>query len=88
MNEGWFSSWRFRTSHPSFSEGDVLKLSVGRYDPETDQTEARIGDTILRIEDGGPELVDEWVRIRVNEFDDARHRGTAELLEVLDTKKF
>lgn len=88
MNKRWFSSWTFRSSYPSFSEGDVLELYIGNYNTDSDSMEIRIGDTLLEVEGGEPDFVDELIRLRVSQFNEAEHRGKGELLERLETDEF
>ncbi|WP_117591365.1 DUF7513 family protein [Haloprofundus halophilus] len=84
------AGWTFRTSTPSYDVGDRLVAYVTGVDGDTPVV--RIGDTVLRLAttaddvelDPDGELLDRKVRIRVDSFDAASHRGTAELLAVLD----
>jgi hypothetical protein len=88
MSNSWFSSWTFRTNSPGFSTGDVLELYVGDYDFDSNSAELRIGDTILTVEDVNSDIIDERVRVRITEFNETEHRGTGELLEILETEEF
>lgn len=67
----------FRTATPQYSPGDELDAIVTGHDG--DVAVVRIGDTVLRMPDATVS-VDEEVRIRVTEFDDADSTGVAELL--------
>jgi hypothetical protein len=76
---------RLRTSTPSYEAGDELTAYVTGTNEGTPQI--RIGDTVLKLTDGelsaDASLVDATVRVRVASFDDASHRGSARLLEVV-----
>ncbi len=88
MNDSFFSGWSFRTSYPTFSVGDILQVHVGDYDNDSNTLEVRVGDTLLEVDGGGPEKIDERIRIKVTEFYQSDHTGKAELLGILDTEEF
>lgn len=71
----------FRTSTPSFSAGDEFVVVVTGIEEGTPI--ARIGDSKLRVPDAPTDSVDTKVRVRVEEFDDTEHVGTAEYLETV-----
>lgn len=79
--DAFFKGWSFRTNKPTFEVGRELAAFVTGYDTEEDTALVRIGDTVLRIPDGSPDIVDTRVRLRVEEFDDADHTGRAIVLE-------
>ena len=83
MNLGkLFSGWRFRTSTPTYAAGDTLDAFVTGRDPDGG-VRVRIGDTVLRLPDADPRLVDARIRLEVTSFDADAHEGTAELLDVV-----
>lgn len=71
----------FRTTTPSFETGDEFVVVVTGVEGGTPI--ARIGDSKLRIPDAPADSVDTKVRVRVEEFDDEAHVGTAEYLETV-----
>jgi hypothetical protein len=86
MTNAFLAGFGFRTKTPSFETGQEIECMVtGRAD---DGVVARIGDTILRIDDAPPDAVDTIVRARVTEFDETTHRGTAEYLATVGTSSF
>jgi hypothetical protein len=48
----------------------------------------RVGDTVLRLEDGDPDLVDKRVRCRVTAFDEDAATGRAVHLETVGESAF
>lgn len=79
--DAFLKGWSFRTNNPSFEAGQEIPAFVTGYDAETGDGLVRIGDTVLRIADGSPDLVDTRVRLRVEEFDANDHAGRATVLE-------
>lgn len=76
----FLSGLTFRTTRPTFEAGqEVEAIVTGR---DGDDALVRVGDSLLRVVDCDVE-VDADVRIRVTEFDDNDHRGTATLVEVV-----
>lgn len=71
----------FRTTTPSFDAGDEFVIVVTGTEDGTPI--ARIGDSKLRIPDAPADSVDMKVRVRVEEFDDTEHVGTAAYLETV-----
>ena len=80
--DAFLSGLKFRTSTPDYVEGDTLDAYVTGHGAGGG-VRARVGDTVLRIDDADPSLVDALVRLRVTSFDTATHEGTAELVEVV-----
>jgi hypothetical protein len=85
--------WSFRTNTPSFEPGaEITAFVTGR---SNGSYVVRIGDTVLSIEDderetddGGRDLTDSRVRLRVERFDTNDHTGRATVLEHLDDSAF
>lgn len=77
----FFKGWRFRTNRPTFEPGEEFKAFVTGYENGTGLV--RLGDTVLRLTDATPDLVDTQVRLRVEEFDGNDHAGQATVLEEL-----
>lgn len=82
-----FEGWHFRSSHPTFEEGEEVELYSTGYDPERGALIARVGDTIIRLENEPEDYVDRLLRVRITEFNQG---GTskADLLEVYEEKGF
>lgn len=83
MNLGkLFAGWTLRTSTPDYAEGETIEAYVTGRDAGGG-VRVRIGDTVLRVTDGDPALVDSLIRLRVTSFDPETHEGTAELVDVV-----
>ena len=80
--DAFLAGLKFRTGTPDYAEGDTLDAYVTGRDAGGG-VRVRIGDTVLRLPDADPALVDALVSIRVTSFDPAAHEGTAELVEVV-----
>jgi hypothetical protein len=76
----------FRTNKPTFEPETEFKAFVTGYENET--ALVRLGDSVLRIPDAAPGLLDTQVRIRVEEFDDNDHTGRATVLEELGSSSY
>ncbi len=81
-----FEGWSFRTSKPLFDSGDEITAFVTGY--EGGKPVARIGDTVLRIDDAPEGVMDTKVRLRIDEFDPQSHTGGASCLETLEAEAF
>jgi hypothetical protein len=79
--EKLLAGWTFRTRTPSFEPGAEVPAVVTGF--RDGSAVVRVGDSELRLPDAGPELVDTRVRLRVLDFDDATHTGTAEVVDVV-----
>jgi hypothetical protein len=75
----YLEGWGFRSTTPRFEPGeefDVFLTGVRDGVPV-----ARVGDTTIEVPDAPVRFVDDRVAVRVTEFDDATHTGTATFLE-------
>ena len=79
--DAFFEGWRFRTSKPKFEPGEEFTAFVTGY--ENGAGLVRLGDSVLRLSEASPDLVDTQVRLRVEEFDANDHAGRATVLEEL-----
>ncbi|WP_440991279.1 DUF7513 family protein [Haloarchaeobius baliensis] len=79
-----FAGIGFRTSTPSFSQGEEVTAFVSGV--QDGDAVLRIGDSRLAVSgvDDPADLVDERVRVRVETFDETSHSGTAVLLAVVE----
>ncbi|AKH97230.1 DUF7513 family protein [Halanaeroarchaeum sulfurireducens] len=76
----------FRSKTPSFDPDQEIELMVTG---KTDEGYiARVGDSILHIEDAPGGAVDTRIRARVIDFDDETHRGTARYIETIGESSF
>jgi hypothetical protein len=82
----YFKAWSFRSATPSFEPGDEIEVFVTGVRDGVHV--ARIGDTVIRVPDAPAGLVDSRVRLRITEFDDGAHEGTAEFLEKVGESAF
>lgn len=82
----YLAGWSFRTSHPTFDPDDEFTVVVT--DMKDGMAVARIGDSMLHIQNAPASTVDNRVRVRVIEFDDEKHVGDAEFLKVVGEATF
>ena len=82
----YFKGWSFRSTTPTFEPGDELEVFLtGVRDGDA---VARIGDTVIRIPDAPPGMVDSRVAVRVTDFDPSAYAGTAEFVEKIGESAF
>ncbi|WP_049898794.1 DUF7513 family protein [Halococcus agarilyticus] len=81
-----FEGVGFRTNRPTFEPGEEIAAFVTGY--ENGHALVRIGDTVFRLADATPDLVDTQVRLRVEEFDDNDHVGRATVLDEIGDSSF
>ncbi|WP_137283366.1 DUF7513 family protein [Halorussus salinisoli] len=86
LRKKYFAGLGFRTNKPSFEPGEEISAFVTGYHGGT--AVVRVGDTVLRIEDAPENALDTRVRLRVEEFDDNDHQGTATYLETVGESSF
>lgn len=84
--EKYTKGWSFRSNYPSFEAGEELSVFVTAVNDGVPV--ARIGDSVLRLPDASPDLVDKRVLLRVTSFDDDEHVGEAEYLETVGESAF
>lgn len=83
----YLRGWSFRTNRPTFESGQEITAVITGVDGDGVAV-ARIGDTMLRVEDAPETALDARTRLRVTEFDDAKFTGTAEFVDVLGEGAF
>lgn len=86
LREKYLAGWWFRTNEPEFEPGEEVSAFVTGDDGEGPV--ARVGDTVLRIEDAPENSLDTRVRLRVDSFDADDNRGTATYLETVGHSSF
>lgn len=86
LRKKYLAGLGFRTNKPTFEPGEEISVFVTGYEGNTPI--ARVGDTVLRIEDAPDDALDTRVRLRVEEFDANDHDGTATYLETVGGSAF
>ncbi|PSP73533.1 hypothetical protein BRC86_08935 [Halobacteriales archaeon QS_3_64_16] len=88
--DAFLKGWSFRSSTPEFEPGQEIAAFVTGRDGRGQV--ARIGDTILHLDtgdgNGGEDLLDTRVRLRIEDFDANDHTGRATVLERLGEGSF
>lgn len=79
----FMEGWHFRTTTPDFEPGSEYRVVITGYDDRNGAAVARVGDSVLHVDDIGRAYVDAIARVRVTEFDRNEHVGRAELVEVV-----
>lgn len=79
----WFQYWTFRTSTPSFEEGEEFVVEVNDFDSARGEPVARIGDSRLFLPDLDQEAKGALIQLRVTSFDSDNNTGTAERIETI-----
>ena len=79
--DAFLKGWTFRTNKPTFEPGAEFTAYVTGYQNGTGLV--RLGDSVLRLDEAAPDLLDTQVRLRVEEFDTDDHTGRATVLEEL-----
>ncbi len=67
----------FRSSHPSFEEGERITGYMTGYDEDSNQGLIRVGDTVITVRNASPEMVGKLVTVEINTFYNTEHRGMA-----------
>lgn len=80
--EKYLAGWTFRTSNPTFEVGQ--EIDVFLTDHRNGSAVARVGDTVLLVDDAPVTAVDDRVRLRVEAFDENDHTGQATFVESID----
>ena len=84
--EKFLAGWSFRGSTPDYEPGDVLEVMVTG--DAGGEAVARIGDSILRVEGAPDDALDTRVRVAVETWDEAAHRGTGTYRETVGESAF
>jgi len=84
--EKFLAGWSFRGSTPDYEPGDVLEVMVTG--DAGGEAVARIGDSVLRIEGAPDDALDTRVRVAVETWDEAAHRGTGTYRETVGESAF
>jgi len=84
--EKLLAGWSFRGSTPDYEPGDVIEVMVTG--DAGGEAVARIGDSVLRIEGAPDDALDTRVRVAVETWDEAAHRGTGTYRETVGESAF
>jgi len=84
--EKLLAGWSFRESTPDYEPGDVIEVMVTG--DAGGEAVARIGDSVLRIEGAPDDALDTRVRVAVETWDEAAHRGTGTYRETVGESAF
>ncbi|GAA0246669.1 hypothetical protein ACFFQF_05615 [Haladaptatus pallidirubidus] len=82
----YLAGWSFRTNKPEFDVGQEIDVYLTDYSNGT--ALARVGDTLIHVEDAPPDALDTRVRLRVDEFDTNDYVGEATFVEAIDGTTF
>lgn len=83
--EKYLAGWAFRTNKPEFEVGE--EIDVFLTDHRNGTAVARVGDTILYVDDAPATAVDDRVRLRIEEFDTNDHTGSATVVDSGDGER-
>lgn len=84
--EKYLAGWSFRTATPTFEPGQELAVIITGFDGDT--ALARVGDTVLHVEEAPAAALDARVRIEILEFDENEFVGRATFLDLLGEGTF
>lgn len=79
----YLTGWQFRTTTPDFEVGEEYRVVITGYDETEQLAMARVGDTVLYLENTQPDHVDTVAKIRITEFDENEHTGSAEVVDIV-----
>lgn len=74
-----FTYWRFRSTRPTLEVGQDIEVYLTAFDPDTGKGRARIGDTLLEVDDAKADQLDQLVRLHVESFNQDQGIGTARI---------
>jgi len=80
----FLNGFSFRTSHPSFEEGEQITAYMTGYSEGPKQGVIRVGDTVITVRNASPEQVGKLVTVELQSFYPSEHRGTAKLVDASD----
>lgn len=78
----FLESWSFRSATPSFEPGDRIRAIITDFNSQEGMGVARIGDTIIRVDNTTRDDLDREVGIEIEQFDRKRSRGEGRRLEI------
>jgi hypothetical protein len=86
MLDAYFKGWSFRTKFPDFEPGEEVQVMVTAV--EDGETKARIGDSVLIINDTPGNLLHKQVTVEITEWDPDGHMGEGTYLETVGESSF
>jgi len=88
----FLAGWSFRGSTPDYEPGDTLEVMVtgveGGDGAGGGTAVARIGDSMLRIEDAPADALNTRVLVDVDSWDESAHRGIGTYRETVGKSAF
>jgi len=82
----YLEAWSFRSTKPTFEPEQEIEVFVTGI--RDGVPVARVGDTMIEVPDAPPEMVDSRVAVRVTDFDESTHHGTAAFVEKVGESAF
>lgn len=82
----YLKGWTFRTSRPDFEPGTEIRVTVNGFDDGRGR--ARIGDSLLHIDECPEEAVDKRVMVHIDDWDTDNHVGEGTYLETVGEASF
>ncbi len=82
----WLAGWSFRTRQPDFEPGETIEVMVTSM--IDGKAKARIGDSILRIDDAPAGSLNMRVLVEIDEWDAEDHIGESTCLETVGESSF
>ena len=86
MLDKYLAGWSFRTKLPDFDPGEEIEVMVTAM--EDGAAKARIGDSVLHINDVPGNLLHKRVLVKVDDWDRDGHHGEGTYLETTGESSF
>ncbi len=84
--DAFLEGWSFRTKLPDFDPGQEIEVMVTAVDNGV--VKARIGDSILTINDAPANPLHKRVMVKIDEWDNDGHHGEGTYLETVGESSF
>jgi hypothetical protein len=84
--EKYMSGWKFRTTTPDYEVGETIEAMITSM-PDG-KAKARIGDSVLRIQDAPEDALNTRVLVEIDEWDTEDHIGEGTYLETVGESAF
>lgn len=82
----YLAGWTFRTSRPNFEPGAEIRVTVNGF--EDGRGMARIGDSVLHIDECPRGAVDKRVMVHIDDWDTTDNTGEGTYLETVGESSF
>lgn len=86
MFDAIFAGWSFRTKFPDFEPGETIEVMVTTV--SDGEVKARIGDSVLTIDDSPKNPLHTRVMVEVTDWDTDGHHGRGTYLETVGESSF